>query len=248
MTTRSILFGVLCAAFASSADAQIVSGRVTAEATGTPLGAVSVSLLLESYSTVRRTITDQEGRYVLEAPVAGDYRVVADHLGYRRLESPLATVAANRTVTIDFELPIDPIEVEGLEVEVRQSEALRRHLTHYGVVPEQLGGRFVPRSEIEKRPMAQNVGEVLQWQNLAGIRVVWSNAPPSLCVRVTRGRNGCALTALDGVLVDDEFAASIPPESLEAVVILRPAEAALSFGTIGSVGAVLLFTRGWVGR
>ena len=248
MTIRLIALGILTAAFASPTAGQVVLGHVTAETTGEPLGGVAVTLLLESSGSVRRTITDEEGLYELRAPAAGEYRVVADHLGYRRLESPLMEVGADRTISIDFELPIDPVEVEGIEVEVERREELQRRLAQYGVTPELLGGRLVPRSEMEKRPTALNVGEVLQWQNLAGIRVSYADAPPALCVRVARGRDGCALTVLDGVLVSEEFAASILPEHLEAVAILRPTEATLSYGTIGSVGAILLFTRNGVAR
>lgn len=248
MTTRAFLIGLLCGVSQAPAAGQMVLGRVTSEAGGVPLAGVPVSLLRGAHNTVRGGLTDAEGRYLLEAPAAGEYRVVADQLGYRRLESPLLAIGMDRTVTIDFELPIDPVELEGIEVEVQRRRELEARVEQYGVSPKLLGSRFVPRSEMQKRPNALNVGEVLQWQNLAGIRVGWSNNPPSLCVQVARARNGCALTVLDGVLVDDEFAASIPAAALEAAVILRPAEATLSYGTIGSSGAVLLFTRGTVAR
>lgn len=250
MTTGLILLFSLLFTGATRLEGQTVTGRVTAESDGTALQAVSVTLLLASNDVVRRAITDEQGRYHLDASEAGDYRVVADHLGYRRLESPLARIGADQTVTIDFELPIDPIEVEGVEVEVQRREELRRRVMQYGVSVEWIGARFVPRSEIEKRETALNIGQVLQWQNLAGIKVLWSDSPiPSLCVRSVRAGSRCALTVLDGVVIDDEFAASVPPQSLEAVVVLRPMEATLSFGTDGGGGAVLLFTRaGLAGR
>ena len=92
MTSRLILFSTLCAVLSSGVGAQTVVGRVIADTDGTPLRSVTVSLLLESNEPVGRTLTDDEGRFVLLAPSPGIYRVVADHIGYRRLESPLETV------------------------------------------------------------------------------------------------------------------------------------------------------------
>ena len=242
MILRLIFASALCTTLTTGVGAQTVVGRVIADTDGTPLRSVSVSLLLESNDPVGRTLTDDEGRFVLGAPSPGTYRVVADHLGYRRLESPLVTVGSDQTMTIDFELPIDPIEVEGIQVEVQRREELKRRIAQYGVSMDHVGSRFVPRSEIERRPTALNIGQVLQWQNLAGITVEWSKVPPALCVKVTRLRASCALMVLDGNIVPEEFAASIPMEMLEAVLILTPAEATLSYGTDGA-GAVLLFTR-----
>lgn len=182
MTTPLVLLGVLCAAIATRADAQVVSGRVTEEASDSVLQAVSVTLLLRSNEVVVRTLTDGRGRYVLVAPGPGEYRIVADHLGYRRLESPLARIATDQAVTIDFELPIDPVEVEGIEVEVQRLEELKQRVGQYGVALDHLGSRYVPRSEIEKRPTVQSIGGILQWQNWAGVRVLWSDSPPGLCV------------------------------------------------------------------
>lgn len=227
---------------ATSVGGQTVTGRVTADTDGAALRGVSVLLIRGADEIATRVLTDETGLYRMSAP-AGDYRVVADHLGYQRLESPLMKVAIDQTVTIDFELPIDPVEVEGVKVEVERREELRRRVALYGVDIQRIGSRFVPRGEIERRGTALNIGEVLQWQNWAGVRVEFSNTPPSLCVQFTRGRARCALTVLDGAVVDDEFAASIPPEMLEAVILLTPMEATLSFGTGGGGGAVLLFTR-----
>jgi len=249
MISRLFLASALCALLANGVGAQTVAGRVIADTDGIPLRNVSVSLLLESGDAVGRTLTDDEGRFVLQAPTPGVYRVVADHLGYRRLESPLATVGPDQMMTIDFELPIDPIEVEGIGVEVQRRAELKRRIAQYGVSMDHVGARFIPRSEIERRPTALNIGQVLQWQNLAGVTIEWSNSvPPALCVKVTRLRASCATVVLDGNVVSEEFAASIPLEMLEAVLILTPVEATLSYGTDGD-GAVLLFTRaGLAGR
>lgn len=240
--TRRLIALLMLLASARTVDAQTVTGRVTADADGAPLQNVSVLLLLDSDEIARSVATDGTGRYAITAS-SGNYKVVADLLGYERLESPLLALADGDTVTIDFELPVDPIEVEGIRVEVEQREALRRRVLQYGVRVDNVGARYVSREAIMRRETATNVGAILVWQNLAGVSVHYGDNPPSLCVQVVRGRVRCAITVLDGQIIDDEFAASMPPEVLEAVIILTPTEATMSFGTRGGGGAVLLFTR-----
>lgn len=241
MSLRAIATLVLLTA-PTSVEAQTVTGRVTADLDGVALRGVSVLLVSESNESVRRVSTDESGTYVLRA-AASSYRVVADHLGYERLESPLFTLTDDQTVNIDFELPMDPVEVEGIRVEVEQREELRRRVNQYGVNVDNIGARYVARDAIMRRATATHLGQILVWQNLAGIRIRYNETPPSICVQAVRGRVRCALTVLDGQVIDDEFAASIPPEMLEAIVVLTPVEATLSYGTDGGGGAVLLFTR-----
>lgn len=222
--------------------AQTVVGRITAEAGGLPLSGASVSLRHANGEQVARTETDQAGLFSVRAAQAGEYVVTADFLGYTRLESPLMQLGEDATVSVDFELPTDPIEVEGLRVEVERQREVHRRVAQYGVDSRLLGPRLVSRSEIAKRETASNFGQVLQWQNLASVSVKWTELPPAVCVRLGRGQPGCALMVLDGQVIDAEYAATVPPQSLEAIVVLRPVEATLSFGTDATNGAILLFT------
>lgn len=229
----------------SQASAQTVRGRVTAEEDGAVLAGATISLLTASNEVVTRVETDLRGGYVLDAPNAGAYRVVADHLGYLRLESPLAALEAGRVIAVDFELPPDPVELEGLRVEVERNELLRDRVRQYGVRLDQLGRRYVTQADIERRIWYLSFGGVLQWQAIPGIVVdVGPPTNPTVCVRSTRHpRSPCAVTVLDGAVVTPEAAASIPLDALGAIVVLTPMEATLSFGTGASNGAVLLFTR-----
>ncbi len=244
----SIIGGLVAATVlpAHGLTAQDVSGLVTDEA-GRPLPAAVITLHDSDGEAVTRTISGEDGRYRLEVKREGEYRVAADNFGYVRLETPLAALG-DRPVTIDFELPADPVELDELRVEVEQNEQLREAVEMFGVRPEMLGRRFVPRSEIEKREISRDFGQILQWQSIAGMQIIRpedvGSVVPDVCVILSR--HGCALTALDGGLVSREFAASIPPEILGGVVVLKPVEATLVFGTEGAPGAVLLFTRAYL--
>ena len=234
---------------ASGAHAQAATGRVTDESTGEPVAGAMISLLDSEREVAMRVASDSTGRYTVEAPHPGEYWLQADFLGYRLLESPLLRLEAERTVTIDFELPVDAIELEGLEVETRRNEELRQRVRLWGVRPEELGARWVDREQIERWQTAEDFGVALRAQAIAGvevIRYVERNGMPGVCVSIRNG--GCALVVWNGQPVSELTAGLIPPMSLEAVVLLTPMEATLSYGTDGGNGAVLLFTRGGGGR
>jgi len=189
------------------ATAQVATGRVTDESTGEPVVGAMISLLDGSRDVVERVVSGPEGQYAISAPEAGAFWLTADFLVYQRLESPRLAMEDARTVRVDFELPVDPIELEGLAVEAERNEELRQRLRMWGVRPDGM---------------------------------------PGVCVSIRGG--GCALVVWNGQPVSEVTAGSIPPMSLGAIVLLRPQEATLVYGTDGGNGAVLLFTQGMSGN
>lgn len=157
-------------------------------------------------------------------------------------------------LTADFELPPDPIELQGIEVE---SDALKRigdELRMFGVRAEALGDRLVGPVQIQKRVQATNYASVLQWQSIPGMSVLLSDdlpirlrpPQPYACVRLVPGRKMCAIAILNGAPISLEAAYTMLPESLGAMVVLSPDEARLLYGTRGDGGAVLLFTKAYL--
>lgn len=226
--------------------AQVVEGRTTDEASGAPLGLVAIQLLTTDEGVVSSAVSDSSGVYELEIPADGAYYVQADMLGYQRLRTPLLELSGSRRFTADFELPADPIELEGLEVEVEAMERIERELRSYGVRLGELGERFVSSADIARRATALDFGKVLQWQSIPGMQVVRGDdlTPPQyfVCVRL-KPRGDCAVMVLNGARITLETAYDIPASALRAMVVLTPEESTLLYGTDGGGGAVLLFTR-----
>lgn len=222
-------------------------GALTDVSGNVPLALAQVQLLLADGTLITSVTTDPDGRFRIIANREGPYRLRVDLLGYQRLESPLLNLWAGKTVSADFELPADPIELEGLRVEVETSERVKEDLRMFGVSVDELGQRFIDQATINRRTTASDFGGVLQWQSVPGLQVLRGDdqSPPSptICVRQVPGRTTCALTVLNGSPVALETAYSIPREALRAIVVLNPVEATLIFGTGAAGGAVLLFTH-----
>ncbi|MDX1494153.1 MAG: carboxypeptidase-like regulatory domain-containing protein [Longimicrobiales bacterium] len=225
------------------AASQLATGRITDESTGEAVAGAMVTMLDASRDVVRRVVSGPAGQYTIQAPEPGEFWLTADFLGYQRLESPLLALGEASTVTVDFELPVDPIELEGLEVAAERDEELRQRVRMWGVRPDDLGPRWVDRKQIERWQAAEDFGVALRAQAIAGVEVIRSivgNGMPGVCVSIRNG--GCALVVWTGQPGSQVTAGLIPPMSLGAVVLLRPQEATLIYGTDGGNGAVLLFS------
>ncbi|HDS74395.1 MAG TPA: TonB-dependent receptor, partial [Firmicutes bacterium] len=83
------------------------SGRVTDE-NGVPLK--DVTILLDG--TDLNATTDSDGNYVVLQVPPGTYGIVARRAGFRHIRKPAVAVYADRTVRVDFSLPLAGIEIE----------------------------------------------------------------------------------------------------------------------------------------
>ncbi|MEM7414451.1 MAG: carboxypeptidase-like regulatory domain-containing protein [Gemmatimonadota bacterium] len=249
-TWRWVLGWVVVCAFPAGLEAQTVRGRVTEEGSGRALPGVDIQLLDASRELVARSAADGAGLYAVDAPAPGNYYVIVDLLGYQRLESPLVELSAGDTLSAAFELPLDPIELEGLRVRADRLEAIKQEVQRFGVNPDVIGERFVDEETIARRLGVRNFGKVLQWQSIPQMTIIdgddVGSPRPFVCVRLRANSERCAITVLNGSLVTLEMAASIPPEAIEAIAVLDPFEATTMWGTDGGGGAVLIFTH--VGR
>lgn len=216
-----------------------------------PLQLVEVKLFREEGSLVAVAVSDSFGRYRIITPEPGDYWMQADVLGYEGLKTPLLALDEAKTYKVDFELSGDPIELEGLRVEVEAIEEVRRDLRMFGVDPDAMGERFVDIRDIERRETARDFGHVLQWQSIPGMRVIRSDdlaaaekpLHPFVCVQMAAGRSSCAIVVLNGSRITLEAGHMVPAQSLRAIAVLTPVEATTIYGTGADGGAVLLFTR-----
>jgi len=224
---------------------QSISGRVLEESSGRPVAGAAVSLVDRSGKTKVQVLADSVGQFLVAPPQAGDYRLLAERLGCRSTLSPLLSLKLEGTVELDLIVDPEPIGLEGLEVST-ESEAVRS-LRSYGHTPAELGSRWIDRKKIEAVRSALRPSDVIRWQGIAGIHVRVSNASPALeplCVETLRsGHPGCALTVLNGVIVDPVEVNQLDPSAIESIAVLSPVDAATLFGTRGGNGAVLVWMR-----
>ncbi|MCG6958208.1 MAG: carboxypeptidase-like regulatory domain-containing protein [Gemmatimonadetes bacterium] len=112
--------------------AQMVSGRVRDESTGSALATVFVALYDTAGARVAAGLTSGDGRYSLHAPTPGSYLLKAELIGYDEYQSPApldvgTAEATEHDVVLSLSaIPLTGIEVEGKSrCEVRPAEGVR---------------------------------------------------------------------------------------------------------------------------
>lgn len=222
-----------------SAHAQIFRGRVLTEGDETPVPTAYVRLLDTDGETAAVTFADSAGRYRLEAPTPGEYRIVAEQLGYEAFSSPLLAVGtADQVYPVDVVLRREPIPVEGVVVTAQRRERLERQIrSDLGVHPSSLRFRPIgPETIREQAKRGRNVVELIRQQQLPSLYV--RGRGDDLCFRFVRSTRPCLPVYLDGAPLKPEFVSLVVLDLLESVVIVAPGESP-SYRR----GAVLLYSR-----
>ena len=94
---RSPLVVLLLVLFGAIAPlrAQIVRGQVVDSVTQVPLAQAVVTLADRDGAELARTVTDDEGRFLLRAPAAGEFHLRVEAEGYRRSTFPPFALGAS---------------------------------------------------------------------------------------------------------------------------------------------------------
>ncbi len=106
MRPRSSLFAIVLTLIgaASNLTAQTVRGRLLDRMTEQPIAAGFVVLLGDNLIEHGRTLTDAQGRFQLDAPGPGTYRLQSAVIGIRSTITPAFTVQAGQEIEILFSI------------------------------------------------------------------------------------------------------------------------------------------------
>lgn len=136
---------------AAPLEAQMVQGRLLESGSRQPIVLGRVMLLDTAFVSVAETITDEEGRFVVEAPVPGDYWIAADRIGYKPVIDGILAMGEGGFFPADLYMRPQPIALEGLTATVEQRR-VERVLTNAGFYDRRnMGfGHFIGPEEIER--------------------------------------------------------------------------------------------------
>lgn len=248
-----IMLGTVLAVSPIGAVAQTgsITGMVRDSETLRPIRAAQVALpALE-----RGTVTGTNGRYLIVGVPVGTHDIEVQVVGHRTLRQQ-ATVTADATTTLDFDLATRAISLDAVVVTgVGVVEQRRRLGTSVGV----LGGE-----EISEAPI-QSLTEGLTGR-VAGILPSPRGESGSMTPIRLRGQTSLTqrndpLVYIDGVRVDTKqgvtgFTArprlpgvatsrmdDINPNDIERIEVIKGAAAATLFGTEASSGVIQIFTK-----
>lgn len=245
---RSI--GAVCLSLVgwSPSIAQQLEGTLRDRSNREPIPGAFIRLVGDGDTVVAITITDDAGGFRLTAPETGNYVIRAQRLGYDERQSAPFELLANGTYRLLLDLSATPVVLDPVEVIVRSTESRRSVL---GMNLRALGGRLLTSEWIEtRRRGASSVGTFIRWSNVPGVSVIHGHFDTE-CVQMVRGRmsaeqtkESCAVVYVDGVRYPRDRLRDIDPDFVEEILLLRPSEAGVLFGTGSEGGVVLIYTRG----
>lgn len=243
---------VLVLGMAPAALAQTIRGTVTDSSTQRPLEGATVTLSVGS----KRAITASDGSYVINDAPVGAAILRVQMIGYGA-QARSVTVIQGETATVDFAIPIKPVELEEM-VSIGYGSVQRDNL---GTAVSTVGAEDITgqANASADAALAGRAPGVLVTQN-AG------NPGNGISVRV-RGAasisaNTQPLYVVDGVPVVSEDLSQLglggqgiraitglSPEDIATIDVLKDAAAASIYGSRGSNGVVLITTkRGQAGK
>lgn len=244
---RSVALLFLVLLGTGEALAQQVEGILRDRATSDPIAGAFVRLIAADDTVVAITITDAAGGFRVTAPGLGRYILRAQRLGYSQRQSAPFDLLSLRTYQLTLELEATPLDLEPVEVTVRSRPSGRSVL---GMDARAFGGRLLTSEWIEtRRAGASSVGTFLRWSNVPGVAVIRGEFGTE-CVQMVRGRmtsdqmtEPCASVYVDGVRYPRDRLRDLDPNTVEEIVLLKPSEAGVLFGTGSEGGVVLIYTR-----
>jgi TonB-linked SusC/RagA family outer membrane protein len=251
-----LMAAVLAATLATSVAAQstgTLTGTVTGEQ-GNPLANAQVSLV----GTGQGAVTNESGKFTIVNIRPAAYRVRAQMIGHRPVETPV-TIAAGQTATQNFVLKTQVIALDEVVVTGTAGAARQREV-----------GNAVSQIDLGKidEPPA-NVGALLQGR-ATGMTVTQSSAAAGsgsmirLRGNVSVAMSNQPLIYVDGVrLRSDGYAKNVPftgsdlrsgndvaspmndinPADIERIEIIKGAAAATLYGTEAAAGVIQIFTK-----
>lgn len=275
MRRELCLAAIALSATASGSSAQIIRGTLLDDKTERPIELASVLMRDTASFVVASATTDSAGNFVLRAPRAGTYTLLARRIGYRTDVSPPLPLGEGQTLEMDFLIAVRPVALATVTVTEEQRRA-RRDLVA-GLDTRALGSRLITPERIELlAARTGSVAEVLRWQNIPGLWIE-DDGRGSTCLRIVRGRvsgNGVGSlsrqagqeSSVEGVrpgntptgdndrgcmamYLDDALFSTLDdldPSQIDRMVLLMPDEAGGLFGTGSSKGVLLIYSKGLI--
>jgi hypothetical protein len=231
----------------TAAQAQTINGVVVEEGTRTPISGAVVELLAPGGRISSTAQTDSAGTFLLRPHSSGNFIIRLSHIAYAAVISDTLTLKPEESIRIELRMAGTTIPLEPLIVTARSHARLEGF---YERMRRSGSGRFLTRSEIERRPGARSTDLLRDMPGVEIVPVRQGLSGMSVNFIAMRGGLGrCAPTIyIDGMLAK-QFPESgvddlLTPEMLEGVEVYTSfASAPSPISSLGNCGVVAFWTR-----
>ncbi len=211
------------------AQDRVINGKITSSEDNAALPGVNVTIK----GTTRGVTSDADGNYSITVPTTAS-TLVYSFIGYKRLEEAIG----NKNI-INVVLAADASTLQEFVVTAQGIRKSQRELG-YAVSKVETGDVTVGRSPQLAQALSGKV---------TGLAVYNVNNSVDPAVKIVlRGYrsltgNNEALVVLDGMQTTSTILATINPNDVESVTVLKGGQAATLYGSAGINGAILITTK-----
>jgi hypothetical protein len=210
-------------------SAQWIHGRVIDESSEKPVQAATVYLRLGSTEEpMGMAIADAEGRFSLKIPREGEYRILAESLGYLQLRSPLLALPGAGSSEVQLELRPEPLGLDPVIVTVRNEAMEAWFRRERGINPHSMFGfRALQGERLEEaKARSDDNTNLLRWLYIpiSHGREVCVGVPPrpprrySTKTEKAGSVDRCGNLFVDGMRVPNEHIEAVDKSSIIAVI------------------------------
>ena len=209
-----------------------ISGVVTRLVGGSAIEGARIELLGTTYLTV----TSRRGEFAFRGLEPGRYVIQASAIGYGTLVAEL-DLKPRETIELEFQAEVSTIQLP--DVEVKEGPRLPPEFVRRS---QEGGGRYLSRADIERRPGAAHVADLLR--TFPGVRVNCRTFPCT--VAFTRATRNCQPAFfLDGMQTESAALMLQPAREVDGIEVYSglaemPPELR---GRSGACGAFVVWTR-----
>lgn len=218
--------------------AQVLSITVRDSVEHQLLGAAIVSVVDQKGKLEKSGVTTAAAILNWRLTTPGTYAISVRKLGFAPQSSEWFTVASADTVSKEILLQRMPQYLAG--VTIRRERDSIRDAKFFGLRIGSLGAVVITPSQVDRAlPGANTFTDIVSRNPSPGISVDHGRK----CILSNRGYpSTCLPVIVDGLLAKDAEDI-IPPETIDYMFIVRGNELGVMYGSIGELGAVLIFTK-----
>jgi hypothetical protein len=229
-----IVLTLLPSALKSQAVDVIVRDSVSRESVSEAI----VTLVRPAGSVAASGFTGSTGRLQLKAPKPGSYALFVRKLGFEPKTSTWFDVGAGESAPREIDLRRIPQFLP--DVAIRAERESIRDAKFFGLKIGSLGAVIFTPSQVDRALHGSNDYTGIVTRNPSpGIGVDYGRK----CVLSTRGDPpACLPVIVDGLLMSNVNDV-LPPEIIDYMLVVRGNELGVMYGTIGELGAVVIFTK-----
>jgi outer membrane receptor protein involved in Fe transport len=250
---RLALFGLVAAlvAWPGTAQGQAPTGAVTGMVVDAQSGRPLLDAQVSIPGTGRGALSNSSGRYLILNVPAGQHTVRVDLLGFSGAEQTV-TVPADQTVTADFNLSQDAIQLEEIVVTGLGQETERRQLSTSVDVISAEEIALAPVTSVDQLLQGRVAGATVNAQsaqagtasliNFRGTSSVFSSQTPVVYVDGVRVDNSMA-TAMGTGGEQSSALADLLTSDIERIEVTKGGAASTLYGSDAATGVIQIFTK-----